>query len=80
MADPIEPPVPEEQRGPSPFEAEYQLEGPAVCPTCKRDIETVGVIRLLRTRVNFSSTLPRRGYLVACPRCRAVLPADLRIL
>ncbi|MDX1630386.1 MAG: hypothetical protein R3234_00855 [Thermoanaerobaculia bacterium] len=69
-----------EEGGPSPFEAEYQLESPAVCPCCERDLETVGVIRLLRVRVNFSSTLPRRGYLVACPHCRGILPADLRIL
>ena len=80
MSDSMDTPVPEESRGPSPFEAEYQLEGPAVCSSCKRDIETVGVIRLLRVRVNFSSTLPRRGYLVVCPRCRATLPADLRLL
>ena len=42
-------------------EAEYALEYPAVCPWCNRDLKAVCVIRLLRTRVNFTSTLPRRG-------------------
>ena len=80
MSENEEGPGTSEERGPSRFEAEYQLESPAVCPSCDQDLETVGVIRLLRVRVNFASTLPRRGYLVACPHCRGVLPADLRML
>jgi hypothetical protein len=32
---------------------------------------------LLRAHVNFTSTLPRRGRLVVCPTCLAVLPAEL---
>jgi hypothetical protein len=34
-------------------------------------------VRLLRDQVNFTSTLPRRGRVVACPICRAILPAEL---
>jgi hypothetical protein len=35
-------------------------------------------MRLLRSRVNFTSTLPRRGYVIVCPHCQAILPAELR--
>jgi hypothetical protein len=56
-------------------EAIYQLESPVACPHCTAILETVQVIRLLRTKVNFTSALPRRGYVVACPECRKVIPA-----
>jgi len=56
-------------------EAEYTLESPVRCSSCSEHIERVHIVRLLRTRVNFTSSLPRRGYVVACPSCRAVLPA-----
>ena len=56
-------------------EAEYTLESPAQCPTCRTGIRSVHAIRLLRTKVNFTSSLPRRGYVVICPACRAVVPA-----
>jgi CheY-like chemotaxis protein len=59
------------------IEAEYTLECPVRCPTCGETITTVKAIRLLRARVNFTSTLPRRGRLVACPHCLAVIPAEL---
>jgi hypothetical protein len=58
-------------------EAEYALEYPAVCPSCRETIIAVRAIRLLRTRVNFTSTLPRHGRAVICPACRAVLSATL---
>lgn len=58
-------------------EAEYALEYGAVCPSCQGVLKTVKVIRLLRTRVNFTSTLPRHGRVVICPDCRAILSADL---
>lgn len=58
-------------------EAEYTLEIPARCPCCRATISGLLAIRLVRTRVSFISTLPRRGILMACPECRAVLPADL---
>ena len=56
-------------------EAEYTLESPVRCSACSAHVERVHIVRLLRTRVNFTSALPRRGYVVACPSCRAVLPA-----
>lgn len=56
-------------------EAEYTLESPAQCPSCKTGIRSVYAVRLLRTKVNFTSSLPRRGYVVVCPSCRAVVPA-----
>jgi len=62
------------------FEAEYLLESPVRCPACSEDIESVGVVRLLRGRVNFASTLPRRGFVVVCPSCHSVLPAGLKVI
>ena len=56
-------------------EAEYQLESPVKCNQCSQMFETVQVIRLLRKKVNFTSSLPRRGYLVVCPSCQTVIPA-----
>ena len=58
-------------------EAEYTLEFPATCPHCQEEIEVVNVARLLRTRVNFTSTLPRRGNVVACPKCNTIISAAL---
>lgn len=59
------------------IEAEYMLESPVRCFDCKEDFDTVHVVRLLRTKTNFTSTLPRRGYMVVCPNCRTVLSAGL---
>jgi CheY-like chemotaxis protein len=59
------------------IEAEYTLECPVRCPSCGETVTTVKAIRLLRGHVNFTSTLPRRGRLVACPHCLAVIPAEL---
>ncbi len=58
-------------------EAEYQLEYPARCPHCGEEIDVVRVIRLLRTKVNFTSMLPRRGRVISCPMCMTVLSAEL---
>jgi hypothetical protein len=58
-------------------EAEYALEYSAVCPSCEDVLKTVKVIRLLRRRVNFTSTLPRHGRIVICPNCRTILSAAL---
>jgi two-component system response regulator HydG len=58
-------------------EAEYALECPVRCPVCREILSTVKAVRLLRSHVNFTSTLPRRGRLVVCPRCLAVIPAEL---
>lgn len=59
------------------LEAIYRLEAWIRCSNCREAIDTVGVVRLLRTKVNFTSGLPRRGYLAVCPRCRTALPADV---
>jgi hypothetical protein len=55
-------------------EAIYQLESAVCCPHCSTQLETVHVVRLLRTRVNFTSSLPRRGYVCTCPDCHKVIP------
>jgi hypothetical protein len=60
-------------------EAEYTLEYQASCPKCGQPLKTVKVIRLLRTRVNFVSTLPRHGRVLACPLCRAILSGELTL-
>jgi hypothetical protein len=59
------------------FEAEYAIEAPLRCPHCKGMISTVLVLRLVRTRVNFVSLLPRRGYVMVCPACSQILSAEL---
>jgi len=59
------------------FEAEYALESPLKCPACKVEISTLAVLRLVRTRVNFISMLPRRGYVTVCPECHTILSAEL---
>src|SRR5262245_38488860 len=71
MATPTEPSAP-----PS-IEAEYQLEASLNCPQCKKEISSVHVVRILRSKVNFTSTLPRRGHVILCPSCRALLSAEL---
>lgn len=58
-------------------EAEYTLETPVRCPACGERISTLKAVRLIRARVNFTSTLPRRGRVLACPHCLAVVPAEL---
>ncbi len=58
-------------------EAEYTLEYAARCSHCREEVDVVNVARLLRTRVNFTSTLPRRGHVVACPKCNAIISANL---
>ena len=60
-----------------PGEASYVLQHPVICPHCGVELEEVVVVRLLRSRVTFTSTLPRRGRVIACPACRKVLTAEL---
>ncbi len=60
-------------------EAEYQLEYPVKCPYCGEDLHTVRVVRLLRTKVNFISMLPRRGRVISCPICLKILSAELSV-
>jgi CheY-like chemotaxis protein len=59
------------------IEAEYTLETPVRCPACGERIATLKAVRLIRAQVNFTSTLPRRGRVMACPHCLAVIPAEL---
>jgi CheY-like chemotaxis protein len=58
-------------------EAEYRLEYPVRCPACGERLETLKAVRLIRAQVNFTSTLPRRGRVLACPHCFAIVPAEL---
>ena len=58
-------------------EAEYALESPLPCPHCKQEVSTLHVVRLLRSKVNFTSTLPRRGHVIICPECKVILSAEL---
>ena len=58
-------------------EAEYTLENSVKCPHCEADLDVLKVVRLLRTRVNFTSTLPRRGRVLACPECQKIVSAEL---
>ena len=60
-------------------EAEYALEYPAVCPACQETIHSIFVVRLLRVRVNFTSTLPRRGRVAVCSHCRTIVSANLTV-
>jgi DNA-binding response OmpR family regulator len=62
---------------PTRSDAIYQLESPVRCPHCNERISSLKAVRLLRTQVNFTSTLPRRGRVLTCPSCLAVLPAEL---
>jgi CheY-like chemotaxis protein len=59
------------------IEAEYTLESPVRCPACGERTNALKAVRLIRARVNFTSTLPRRGRVLACPHCLAMVPAEL---
>jgi hypothetical protein len=62
---------------PEAWEAEYALESPLTCPRCDKVVPSLYVVRLLRSKVNFTSTLPRRGHVIICPECRGILSAEL---
>jgi DNA-binding response OmpR family regulator len=73
-----EPIVQDENRRPdATIEAEYTLETPVRCPSCGERVVTLKAVRLIRARVNFTSTLPRRGRVAACPHCLAIVPVEL---
>ncbi len=57
--------------------AVYTLEFPTRCPQCCSEIGVVRVSRLLRSQVSFTSTLPRKGYIIVCPECDGILSAEL---
>ena len=58
-------------------EASYALEIPVRCGRCSEMISEVRVVRMLRTKVNFTSTLPRRGRVLACPKCLTLISGEL---
>jgi CheY-like chemotaxis protein len=72
-AAPVQLPQPREGKA----EAEYTLESPVKCPACGERMTTLKAVRLVRAQVNFTSTLPRRGRVIVCPHCLAVVPAEL---
>jgi hypothetical protein len=57
--------------------ASYALEDAIGCPHCGEQLRTFRVIRVLRTQVSFTSTLPRKGYVIVCPQCARILSAAL---
>jgi len=59
------------------IEAEYTLEHEVRCPHCAAYLRRLQVVRLLRARVNFTSTLPRRGRVIICPDCKYIVSAEL---
>ncbi len=66
-----------EPAGDREMEAEYTLEYDAMCPFCGESLKSLQVVRLLRSRVNFTSTLPRRGRVIVCPECKKIISAEL---
>ena len=77
IADPPPSTMTELQTALGKIDAEYSLECPVRCPACGDTVSSLKAVRLLRAHVNFTSTLPRRGRLVVCPNCLAVVPAEL---
>jgi CheY-like chemotaxis protein len=75
--DPALPPPELPRSRESQAEAEYLLESPVKCPACGERMTSVKAVRLVRGQVNFTSTLPRRGRVIVCPHCLAVISAEL---
>jgi len=71
------PEPPPAAKAPSNGGALYTLESPVHCPQCDNEIRTLRVLRVLRTQASFTSTLPRKGYVVVCPECDRMLSAEL---
>lgn len=57
--------------------ARYALERSLICPHCHEVIQSIKVIRLVRSQVPFTSTLPRRGRVLTCSGCDTILSAEL---
>ena len=64
-------------RAPVETEAEYTLEFPVQCAKCDGWIDRVAVVRLLRTKINFTSALPRRGRVIVCSECSTIISVEL---
>jgi CheY-like chemotaxis protein len=75
--DPAAPPPELPPSRESQAEAEYMLESPVRCPACGERMTSVKAVRLVRAQVNFTSALPRRGRVIVCPHCLAVISAEL---
>ena len=69
--------APQEAAAVANSDAVYRLESTARCPQCGETISTLRAVRILRTQVNFTSTLPRRGRVITCPCCFSIVPAEL---
>ena len=41
------------------------------------EVSTFRVFRLLRSQVSFTSTLPRKGYVIVCPECERPISSEL---
>ena len=77
-AEPIDVLIPSSEAvTPRPSDAVYRLESAVRCPYCQETIATLHAVRLLRTQVNFTSTLPRRGRALVCPCCASIVSAEL---
>ena len=57
--------------------ATYDLELPAKCPHCRDPIRTLKVVRLSRSKVAFTSTLPRGGRAMVCPQCECIVSVEV---
>lgn len=57
--------------------ATYDLDQPARCPNCRTPIHTLKVVRLVRSKVAFTSTLPRGGRVIVCPACECIVSVEL---
>ncbi|GEM_PF-356031 len=57
--------------------AVYTLEQAVNCPQCHESITTLRVLGLTRTQVSFTSTLPRKGRVIICPKCEQIISAEL---
>lgn len=58
----------------------YTLEQPARCPGCREPIRSLRVVRLTRTQVSFTSSLPRGGRVLVCPSCERIVSAELSVI
>lgn len=57
--------------------AVYTLDQAVNCPQCHESITTLRVLGLTRTQVSFTSTLPRKGRVMICPKCERIISAEL---
>ena len=58
----------------------YTLELATRCPHCRALIRTLRIIKMKRTQVTFTSTLPRGGRALVCPECDTMVSAELTTL